>query len=59
MKPKTKCKKRKPQIEEIHVINLSGNVVPCKGEKKPNGMLLIPNPKYVKQVKRIESCPDS
>lgn len=55
MKSKSKCKKRKPQIEEIHVINLSGNVVPCKGEKKPGGKLLIPNPHYVKQVKRIET----
>ena len=57
---KTKCtRKHKPQYENIHVLDLGGNVVPCKGEKKPGGKLLIDNPHYVKQVKRIERRPDT
>lgn len=47
-------KLRKNQMLEIHILDPAGNVQKCMGMKKPGGKLLIDNPFYVKQVKRIE-----
>ena len=47
-------KLRKDQVLEIHILDPAGNLQKCTGIKKPNGKLLIDNPYYVKQIKRIE-----